>query len=146
MHSLLSTRRCFLGAAAGLACTHKIAFGWTKPVRIGVTDWNLNLSAKPESVKKAAELGFQGVQISFGRELVNGKLPADQPEVIARYLSLSQQNGVAIDGTCVDRLHDNGLKSDPLAPEMAVGCDPAYPRFEGQGSFGAVLRTLGHQE
>jgi L-ribulose-5-phosphate 3-epimerase len=115
MHSLLSTRRCFLGAAAGLACTHKIAFGWTKPVRIGVTDWNLNLSAKPESVKKAAELGFQGVQISFGRELVNGKLPADQPEVIARYLSLSQQNGVAIDGTCVDRLHDNGLKSDPLA-------------------------------
>jgi L-ribulose-5-phosphate 3-epimerase len=73
------------------------------------------LSAKSESVTKAAELGFQGVQISFGRELVNGKMPADQPEVIARYLSLSQQNGVAIDGTCVDRLHDNGLKSDPLA-------------------------------
>jgi L-ribulose-5-phosphate 3-epimerase len=115
MHSLLSTRRCFLGAAAGLACTHTIAFGRTKPLRIGITDWNLDLSAKSESVTKAAELGFQGVQISFGRELVNGKMPADQPEVIARYLSLSQQNGVAIDGTCVDRLHDNGLKSDPLA-------------------------------
>jgi L-ribulose-5-phosphate 3-epimerase len=115
MHSLRSTRRRFLGAAAGLACTHTIAFGRTKPLRIGITDWNLDLSAKSESVTKAAELGFQGVQISFGRELVNGKMPADQPEVIARYLSLSQQNGVAIDGTCVDRLHDNGLKSDPLA-------------------------------
>jgi L-ribulose-5-phosphate 3-epimerase len=85
------------------------------PLRIGVTDWNLDLSAKPESVTKAAELGFQGVQISFGRELVDGKMPADQPEVIARYRSLSQQRGVAIDGTCVDKLHDNGLKSDPLA-------------------------------
>ena len=85
------------------------------PLRIGVTDWNLELSAKPESVQKAAELGFQGVQISFGRELAAGKMPADQPEVIARYLKLSQQTGVAVDGTCVDRLHDNGLKSDPLA-------------------------------
>ncbi len=115
MHSLQSTRRSFLGAAAGIACTHSIAFGRTIPLRIGVTDWNLKLGAKPESVKKAAELGFQGVQISFGRELVDDKMPADRPEVIARYLSLSQQLGVTIDGTCVDRLHDNGLKSDPLA-------------------------------
>jgi L-ribulose-5-phosphate 3-epimerase len=104
-----------LGAAAGFAYAHGIAFGQTMPLRIGVTDWNLNLSAKPESVKKAAELGFQGVQISFGRELVDSKMPADQPEVIARYLSLSQEHGVAIDGTCVDRLHDNGLKGDALA-------------------------------
>jgi L-ribulose-5-phosphate 3-epimerase len=115
MYRLLSTRRRFLGAAAGFACTHSIAFGRTVPLRIGVTDWNLNLSAKPESVKKAAELGFDGVQISFGRELVDGKMPADQPQVIARYLSSSQQDEVAIDGACVDRLHDNGLKSDPLA-------------------------------
>jgi L-ribulose-5-phosphate 3-epimerase len=115
MYSLLSTRRSFLAAAAGFASTHRIAFGRTVPLRIGVTDWNLNLSANPESVKKAAELGFQGVQISFGRDLVHGKMPADQPEVIARYRSLSQQNGVAIDGTCVDQLHVNGLKSDPLA-------------------------------
>jgi len=85
------------------------------PLRIGVTDWNLNLGANPESVPKAAELGFQGVQISFGRELTDGKMPVDQPEVIARYLRLSQRHGVTIDGTCVDRLHVNGLKSDPLA-------------------------------
>jgi sugar phosphate isomerase/epimerase len=87
----------------------------TSPLRIGVTDWNLHLGAKPEAVSKAAELGFKGVQISFGRELVNGKMPVDNPDVIAQYLRLSQQHGVTIDGTCVDRLHDNGLKSDPLA-------------------------------
>jgi L-ribulose-5-phosphate 3-epimerase len=115
MYRLVSTRRGFLGAGAGIACTHVIAVPRTMPLRIGVTDWNLNLSAKPESVTRAAELGFQGLQISFGRELVHGKMPDDQPEVIARYLGLSQEHGVAIDGTCVDRLHDNGLKSDPLA-------------------------------
>jgi L-ribulose-5-phosphate 3-epimerase len=115
VHNLLSTRRGLLRAAGGFALTHGVAFGRTITLRIGVTDWNLNLSAKPESVPKAAELGFQGVQISFGRELVAGKLPADQPQVISRYQTLSQEHKVAIDGTCVDRLHDNGLKSDPLA-------------------------------
>jgi len=115
MHKPPFTRRSFLATAAGCTCAGRLALGRTIPLRIGVTDWNLNLGAKPESVRKAAELGFSGVQISFGRDLVNGKMPADDPEVINRYLSLSQQRGVAIDGTCVDRLHDNGLKSDPLA-------------------------------
>jgi L-ribulose-5-phosphate 3-epimerase len=109
------TRRTFFATAAGFTGASHIALGRTIPLRIGVTDWNLNLGAKPESVRKAAELGFSGVQISFGRELVDGKMPADHPEVISRYLRLSRQQGVVIDGTCVDRLHDNGLKSDPLA-------------------------------
>ena len=117
MHRPALTRRSFLATAAGLTCAGRLASGRTIPLRIGVTDWNLNLGANPESVRKAAELGFPGVQISFGRELVNGKMPADDPEVISRYLSLSQQLGVAIDATCVDRLHDNGLKSDALAPK-----------------------------
>jgi L-ribulose-5-phosphate 3-epimerase len=117
MHNPPLTRRGFLETTAGLTCAGRLALGRTIPLRIGVTDWNLNLGAKPESVRKAAELGFSGVQISFGRELVNGKMPADHPELINRYLSLSQQQGVAIDATCVDRLHDNGLKSDPLAPK-----------------------------
>ena len=85
-----------------------------------MTDWNLNLGANPEAVPLAAKLGFDGVQISFGRKLVDDKMPADDPEVIARYLSLSQQYKIPIDGTCVDRLHDNGLKSDPLAPKWVL--------------------------
>ena len=115
IHRPAFTRRNFLATAAGFTCAGRLASGRTIPLRIGVTDWNLNLGANPESVRKAAELGFSGVQISFGRELVNGKMPADNPEVISRYLSSSQQQDVVIDGTCVDRLHDNGLKSDPLA-------------------------------
>jgi L-ribulose-5-phosphate 3-epimerase len=100
-----------VGAVCGTA--------WAKPdkLRIGVTDWNLYLGASPEAVPMASKLGFQGVQISFGRQLVDGKLPVDNSETIAQYRKLSKEYKIPIDGTCVDRLHDNGLKSDKLAPK-----------------------------
>ncbi|MGO8786925.1 MAG: sugar phosphate isomerase/epimerase family protein [Terriglobia bacterium] len=109
------TRRRFLGSAVVAGLCTQIGIAKEGKLRIGVTDWNLNLGANPEAVPLAAKLGFDGVQMSFGRKLVDGKMPTDNPEVIARYLSLSRQYKLPIDGTCVDKLHDNGLKSDPLA-------------------------------
>ena len=109
------SRRLFLSASAGLSVALPRLRADVPGLRIGVTDWNLKLSADPEAVPTAARLGFQGVQVSFGRHLVNGKMPADDPQIVARYLELSKQHKCPIDGTCVDRLHDNGLKSDPLA-------------------------------
>ena len=97
-----------------------MVFAKEAKLRIGVTDWNLKLGASPEAVPLAAKLGFEGVQMSFGRKLVDGKLPTDNPEVIARYLSLSKQHKIPIDGTCVDMLHVNGLKSDPLGPKWVL--------------------------
>jgi sugar phosphate isomerase/epimerase len=97
-----------------------LAIAKEEMLRIGVTDWNLNLGASPEAVPLAAKLGFDGVQISFGRKVVDEKMPVDDPEVIARYLSLSNEYKIPIDGTCVDRLHDNGLKSDPLAQKWVL--------------------------
>ena len=111
------TRREFLGTAAAFSLSSRLGFGAAQKLRIGVTDWNLDLGASPEAIPLAAKLGFDGVQVSFGRKLVDNKMPVDNPEVIARYLSLSQQYKIPIDGTCVDKLHDNGLKSDPLAPK-----------------------------
>lgn len=83
--------------------------------KIGITDWNLRMTVKPEAVATAARLGFDGVQISCGRQIADNKMPLDAPEMIARYLAQSREHRIPIDGTCVDRLHDNGLKSDPLA-------------------------------
>lgn len=100
-----------------MGCAAPLAFGQKSNLLIGVTDWNLNLGADPNAVSLAAQLGFDGVQISFGRNLVNNKLPVDNPETVKRYLTLSQSYHIPIDGTCVDRLHVNGLKSDPLAPK-----------------------------
>jgi L-ribulose-5-phosphate 3-epimerase len=115
-----TTRRKFLGSAIAAGLFSASGFAQQGKLRIGVTDWNLHLGANPQAVPMAANLGFEGVQISFGRTLVDGKMPADNPDVIARYLALSRQYKIPIDGTCVDKLHDNGLKSDPLAPKWVL--------------------------
>jgi len=109
-------RRLFLQLAAATAAFARR----DKPLQIGITDWNLNLGADPAALPLAKKLSFDGVQVSFGRKIVDGKMPADNPEVIARYLSLSREYAIPIDGTCVDRLHDNGLKSDRLAPKWVL--------------------------
>ncbi len=114
------TRREFLGSAVAATFCSRMDFAKEEKLRIGVTDWNLNLGASPEAVPLAAKLHFDGVQMSFGRKLVDGKMPTDNPEVIARYLNLSKQYKIPIDGTCVDKLHDNGLKSDPLGPKWVL--------------------------
>lgn len=115
-----TTRRHCLNTLTAAGLITRQAFASREKLRIGVTDWNLNLGADPQAVPLAAQLGFEGVQISFGRKLVDDKMPVDNPEVIARYLQLSKQYGVPIDGSCVDRLHDNGLKSDKLASKWVL--------------------------
>ena len=105
------TRRELLAAAMAAPLVRAAA----AKIPIGITDWNLRLSANPEAIPLAAQLGFDGVQISVGRRLVDDKMPLDNPEAVARCLALSKQHKIPIVGTCADRLHDNGLKSDPLA-------------------------------
>ena len=114
------TRRKFICSSLALGFSSRLGFAKEQKLQIGVTDWNLKLGAKPDAVILAAQLGFDGVQVSFGRNLVDDKMPVDNPEIIARYLSLSKQHGIPIDGTCVDRLHTNGLKSDKLAPKWVL--------------------------
>jgi sugar phosphate isomerase/epimerase len=109
------TRRSFTITSLA-AFTGGLLLADNPSLKIGITDWNLYLGASPDAVPLASKLGFSGVQVSFGRELVNGKMPADNPDIIARYKQLSKQYSLPIDGTCVDRLHDNGLKSDKRAP------------------------------
>jgi sugar phosphate isomerase/epimerase len=111
------TRREFLHSAVAFSAISRLGFAKEQMLRIGVTDWNLNMGANPDAVPLAARLGFDGVQVSFGRKLVDNKMPVDNPEVLARYRNLAKQYRIPIDGTCVDKLHDNGLKSDPLAPK-----------------------------
>ena len=108
-------RRNLLQGAALAALGGRLLGGAARRFTIGVTDWNLRLGANPDAVPLAARIGFEGVQISFGRRIANDKLPLDDPEIIARYRSLSHEHRIPIDGTCVDRLHDNCLKNDPLA-------------------------------
>lgn len=114
------TRRSILRSLAAIGAVPGFALAGERRLRIGVTDWNLYLGANPKSVPLAARLGFAGVQVAFGREITNGRMPVDQPGVVEEYLRLSKQYKITIDGTCIDRLHINCLKSDKLAQKWVL--------------------------
>ncbi|HZU26358.1 MAG TPA: sugar phosphate isomerase/epimerase family protein [Bryobacteraceae bacterium] len=148
-------RRAFLLASA--ASMLRGASG--SHLKIGITDWNLEMTGRVEAVAMAKRLGFDGVQISLGRKLVDDQLPLDNPQLIAQYRAASKREGIPIDSTCLDRLHDDCLKSSGAAPKWvadgiritaALGvrvmllplffkCDVAPSEFDYVGS---VLREL----
>ena len=115
------SRRGFLGAgSAGLASA---AFGFHRAsllyaadrgvkFKVGVTDWNLRQEGKTEAVSLAKRLGFDGVQVSLG--VGTEKLPLADPAVQEAYKSESRRVGLPLASVCLNVLHRNYLKSDPL--------------------------------
>src|SRR5262245_38184760 len=105
------SRRNFLhSGAAGLASTaftgqSLIAYAAQKGVRcrIGAPDWNLRLTAKPESVALAKRIGFDGVQISIGR-----KMELNDKALQQAFLDESKRLGFPLTSLCLDILHVNG--------------------------------------
>jgi sugar phosphate isomerase/epimerase len=150
------SRRSFLAAA----CLARPAAA-KSTFRIGVTDWNLKLSSKLEAVALAADLGFQGVEVSLGRTPVGGKLPLADEALQDRYLAAARDREIALAGTCLDILHVNYLKSDKLGQNWVADGIPITKRlnakvmllpFFGKGALGTpaefdyigdLLRELG---
>jgi sugar phosphate isomerase/epimerase len=87
--------------------------------KVGVTDWNLKQTAKIESIALAKKLGFDGVQISIGRQM-QMKDPALQQAFVAE----SKRVGLPLASLCLDILHVNGLKSDPLGKQWVAEAIP----------------------
>ncbi|MEO6725583.1 MAG: sugar phosphate isomerase/epimerase family protein, partial [Blastocatellia bacterium] len=121
------SRRNFLhGGAAGLglaafARQPLLAYAAAKGVRfrIGAPDWNLKLTAKPESLALARKIGFDGVQISIGR-----KMELSDKALQQAFLTESRRARLPITSLCLDILHVNGLKSDPLGQRWTAECIP----------------------
>lgn len=90
----------------GLASAAKVKF------KIGVTDWNLKLEGQIEAISLAKQLGFDGVQISIGKG--TDKLPLSDPGLQKAYLDESKRVGLPIASLCLEIMHKNCLKSDPL--------------------------------
>ncbi len=105
---MFTRREMLLAAAAPALLAKKAGF------KIGVTDWNLQLSGKVDAVALASKLGFEGVEVSLGRKPVDGKLPLDNAELHAQYLAAAKQHNIRLAGTCLDILHVNYLKNDKL--------------------------------
>jgi L-ribulose-5-phosphate 3-epimerase len=96
----------------GLTGSGRLAAAHRAHLKIGVTDWNLRLTCKIEAVAIAKKLGFDGVQVSIGRTLTGDKMTMDDAELIARYREESKKEKMPLDGTCLDRLHADCLKSN----------------------------------
>jgi sugar phosphate isomerase/epimerase len=90
-------RRAFLGrtaalAAAALAPARLLRAAGAAKFKVGVTDWNLKQTGKLEAVR----------------------LALDDRALQQAYLAESKRVGLPLASLCLDILHTNGLKSDPL--------------------------------
>jgi sugar phosphate isomerase/epimerase len=110
------TRRAFIGAGTSMAIATLglpgVASATKVKFKIGVTDWNLKLEGKIESISLAKQLGFDGVQISIGKG--TDKLPLSDPALQKAFLDESERVDLKIASLCLEILHKNCLKSDPL--------------------------------
>jgi L-ribulose-5-phosphate 3-epimerase len=117
-HSALSL------AAAAIAREHLLAYPKARGVKfkVGATDWNLRQEAKPEAVALARKLGFDGVQISLG--VGRERLPLSDATTQKNYLAESKRAGLPLASVCLNILHVNYLKSDPLGQRWVADAIP----------------------
>ena len=97
-------------------------------LKLGVTDWNLRHTAKPTSIEFAKTIGFDGVEISLGRapDVKNppAALPLNEPSLLSEYLDQAKTHRFPIASTCLDILHQNYLKNDPLGKKWVLESIP----------------------
>ncbi len=130
-----SSRRQFLATMGALAWANRGGSAPGKPLaglRIGVTDWNLRMAGRVEAVELAARLGFEGVEVSLGRKPIEGKLPLDDAALQDRYLAEARAHKIALAGTCLDILHVNYLKNDPLGQKWVAAGIPITQRLQAR--------------
>ena len=113
-----------IGATAALATSGLPAFAARAGVKfkVGVTDWNLKQEGQIESIALARELGFDGVQVSIGKG--TDKLPLSDPALQKIYLDESKRVGLPVESLCLEILHRNHLKSDPLGQRWVADSIP----------------------
>ena len=165
----MQTRRQFLATAAGSAAV-MIGSGPAALMararragvkfRFGAPDWNLDLEGNPKAVAFAKELGFDGVQFSLTND--NGKDWIGD-DVLDQFVAESKRLGFPLASVCLNILHRNYLKSDPLGVKRVADAIPMAKRvgvqvillpFFGKGALntpaemdyvGDALKELGPQ-
>ena len=105
--------------AAGLAPQASAARARFK---VGVTDWNLKMENDPGAIALAKRLGFDGVQVSLGKG--TDRLPLADRALQQKYLAESRRVGLPLASVCLEILHVNGLKNDPLGPRWVADAIP----------------------
>jgi len=125
------TRRDFIGSGAVAiagAGSWRFKSGLTASIatdarfKIGAPDWSLRQEGKVESIALAKKIGFDGVQISLG--VSSQGLPLSDPVTQRAFLDESRRIGIPITSVCLNILHRNYLKSDPLGQRWVAESIP----------------------
>jgi len=113
-----------LAAAALWPRPRLLAYAAGKGVKfkVGVTDWNLKQEGQPAAVELAKRIGFDGVQVSIGKG--TDRLPLADPALQQTYLAESKRVGLPLASLCLEVLHRNYLKSDPLGQRWVADAVP----------------------
>ena len=133
----VSRRRFLETTAASAAITAAVPVSvlaaYTK-LKLGVTDWNLRHAAKPTSIEFAKTIGFDGVEISLGRapdvKTPPATLPLNEPGLLSEYLDQAKTHQFPIASTCLDILHQNYLKDDPLGKKWVLESIPLTKKLK----------------
>lgn len=113
------TGACAIGALASNSIIARTSPASGVKFKLGVTDWNLKQTAKVESIALAKRLGFDGVQVSIGRQM-----QLNDAALQEAYIAESRRLSFPIASLCLDILHVNGLKSDPLGQRWVAESIP----------------------
>lgn len=90
------------------------------PIRIGMTDWNLQKRGKIESIQLAYEIGLDGVEISAGTGKVEDNLPNRSSERQEMYRNAAYKYGMMIPSVCIGEIGSLPLNSEPKAAVWVV--------------------------
>ena len=127
------SRRDFLQASvASLAFTRAEAlanYAAAKGVKfkLSAPDWSLQQEGKLSAVGLSKKIGFAGVQISIGHAAKGEtiyQLPLSDAALQKQFLAEAKQQGSVVTSLCLEIMHTNGLKSDPLGEKWLAESIP----------------------
>lgn len=114
------------GLVAAASPTQVAADGF----KVFTCDWVLKKPCDPEAFEMAARIGFDGLQVDFGREVASdGSLPLFAPERQDRLLAAAEQHGVPIASLAFGVLNKIPYKSDPAAERWVLDSVAILPRL-----------------
>jgi len=138
-------RRGFLGAASAGFSTLSFNISSASAaeetgVKIGMCDWNLGGSAKPDLIPRAKEAHLDGIQVSVGTAPDN--IPLRDPKVRKKYLDLGKEYGIAFHSVAAGSI----LNMIPLAtePQSAVYVIDAVEAAAALGATNILIAFFGN--
>jgi len=124
MNASRLTRRQALATAAGAALAFSPALGalaaGKRRFKISACDWSLGQAGNPDALRVAAEIGLDGVQVSFGAPGAANDLRTEAARV--RYREAARKHGVEVGSLAMGILNSIPYASSPEAENWVVDC------------------------